>query len=318
VVEGTLQAARQHRSITLTLVGDEAEITREIHARLRQRDPFPANLRLCHAPGVLTMRDGISRSRLTDPSYSLVQAIQLVAADQAQACISPGNTKLVYAIAKLHLGLQEAGIRPAIGVTLPTLQGKALLVDAGATVDSTPEELAQFARLGVAYLQATGKILTPRLGLLSNGTEEGKGNSVVKTTHRLLEDRYGPQYVGQVQGCEFFLDNHVDLLVADGFVGNVFLKSAESGAMLAFLKMREAAGKSLRATVGAWLLQPSLREVRREVDPNQNSGAPILGLRRLCMVCHGHSGATSIARTIADTIHSLQQSPPLLVAASAP
>lgn len=230
------------------------------------------------------------------PRASVNVAVDLVAQGQADACFSAGNSGAAMAAALLRLHRLPGVARPAIATPLPTSSGTTMLVDAGAQVECRPEWLAQFSSLGSAYVSAVLGIDRPRVGLLSNGEESSKGNNLVQAAHQLIS-ALDLNYVGPVEGSDL-LSGTVDVVVCDGFVGNVALKTAEGVAQAIMAGLRREAQADLRSRLGAVLLLPGLRRLQARLDWRQVGGAPLLGVRGLVFIGHGRSDAAAVASAL--------------------
>jgi glycerol-3-phosphate acyltransferase PlsX len=241
---------------------------------------------------------GKALRHLRDSSMGV--AVQMVASGEASAVVSAGNSGAIMAFAVAQLR-RIAGIdRPAIAMPLPTPLGERLLLDAGANVDCQPENLVQFAILGSAYCEKALGVDNPRVGLLSIGSEPGKGNDQVRATFSLLRelhDRKGLNFIGFTEG-NHILDGTADVIVCDGFVGNALLKSIEGVATTVMGLLKDTVKESALAKVGLLFLYPSLRRLRHKLDYSSYGGALLLGVRGIAVVCHGRSNAKAIANAI--------------------
>ncbi len=231
---------------------------------------------------------------------SMGVAVQMVAAGEASGVVSAGNSGAIMAFAVTQLRRIEGIDRPAIGMPLPTPLGERLLLDAGANVDCAPENLVQFAILGSAYCEKALGVERPRIGLLSIGSEPGKGNDLVRATYELLtamHERGGLNFAGFVEG-DHILDGTTDVIVCDGFVGNALLKTVEGVATTFMGLFKESLRQSLLAKAGLVFLYPALRRMRHKLDYSSYGGALLLGVRGIAVVCHGRSNAKAIANAI--------------------
>ncbi|MCU0610816.1 MAG: phosphate acyltransferase PlsX [Candidatus Eisenbacteria bacterium] len=302
VVEGAVDAARMMGDdVRLALVGDRSEIQAEL-ARLRATH-LP--LSVIHASDRVAMDEDPLRAvrRKRDSSLNLLARMQ--ARGEIQAMISPGSTGAVVASAQVALGKLEGVSRPAIASFLPTLHGSSVVVDVGASPDCRPLNLLQFAIMGSLYASLVLRLPRPRVGLLSIGEEREKGNELSRAAHRLLE-RSGLNFIGNLEGRDV-LQGKADVLVCDGFVGNVVLKVTE-GAMAFFAnRVRREMRGSIAARLGSWLLKPSLLRLRRSLDPEELGGAPLLGLNGICIVAHGRSGSLAIRNAITMAVRCARQ-----------
>jgi len=244
------------------------------------------------------------------PRSSVAVACQLVRRGQADAVVSAGSTGGVVSTARLRLRPLSGILRPALAVVLPTRPGPTLLLDAGAIADPKPEMLVQFAHLGVAYAQAAYGIPEPRVGLLTIGAEPGKGNKLARRAYELLDpdsQHGGPpiSFVGNVEGGDL-LAGKVDVIVTDGFTGNVALKTLEGTADFVARQLREALSASRAARIGALLQRRGLHELAERMDAETYGGAALLGLEGTVVIAHGASTARGIAaacKLAADLAH---------------
>ncbi len=231
---------------------------------------------------------------LRRPRSSIAVACHLVRKGDASAVVSAGSTGGVVATAKLRLKTQPGVLRPAIAVALPTVPHPTILLDAGANADAKPEMLVQFAHLGVAYVATALGHDNPRVGLLTIGAEAEKGNKVVKRAHELLEAAPGIRFAGNIEGHDL-LSGRVEVIVADGFTGNVALKTMEGSVRYAFGQLRQAVDGSAVARIGGLLQRPRLRGLYERLDPEAHGGAVLLGLNGCVVIAHGSSHAKGVA-----------------------
>jgi len=292
LVEGSLKALGEDSELRVILVGERARLEPLVgHQGLAL-----SRLTLEDADAEIAMDAHPVRAVRAQPRASVNIAVGLVGSGHADACFSAGNSGATMASALVHLHRLAGIARPAIGTPLPSLSGTTLLVDAGAQVECRPEWLAQFSTLGSAYIERVLGIGRPRVGLLSNGEESSKGNSLVQAAHELIS-QLDLNYVGPVEGRDL-LSGSVDVVVCDGFVGNVALKTAEGVAEAIMTALREEAQSDLRSRLGAVLLLPGLRRLRRRLDWRQVGGAPLLGVGGLVFIGHGRSDASAVASAL--------------------
>ena len=230
------------------------------------------------------------------PEASVVQAVQAVADDRADALVSGGSTAAALAAGVFRIKRARGVHRPALALLLPVPGRPFLLLDAGANVDVRPEHLVQFAHMGAAFMTAVQGVERPRVGLLANGTEPTKGTEAVIAAHAQLEGM--PGFVGNVEGFTIATGD-ADVVVTDGFTGNVMLKSMEGTSKALLEAIRSAARSSARGKAGGLLLKPALGGLRDEIDPELQGGAVLLGLRKLGVVPHGSFSARGIATAVA-------------------
>jgi glycerol-3-phosphate acyltransferase PlsX len=292
-VEGAIQAARaQHARVIL--VGQEPVLRAELEKHPGARE-LPIEIH--HASEFITMEDSAARAVRTKKDSSIRVACRLVRDNIAQGVVSAGNTGAVMATAKMVQGMVRGVDRPALAMALPTGTGKPVVVlDVGANVDCTPEMLAQFAVMGEIYSRLIFHTARPRVGLLSIGEEEHKGNELTRAVSPLLKG-LPINYLGNVEGRDIFT-GEADVVVCDGFVGNVVLKVSE-GLVDVFKSMLRS---SLQATVtrmiGAKLAKGAFEEFKQRLDYSEYGGAPLLGLKGVSIICHGRSNANAIKNAI--------------------
>ncbi|MHB8392940.1 MAG: phosphate acyltransferase PlsX [Candidatus Dormibacteria bacterium] len=293
LVDGSLQALLHDSELRLVLVGERARLEGLVSA---SGGAPSSRLSVADSDGVIAMDAHPVQAVRAQPRASVNVAVDLVAKGQADACFSAGNSGATMAAALLRLHRLPGVARPAIATPLPTRSGTTMLVDSGAQVECRPEWLAQFSTMGSAYVSAVLGVNRPRVGLLSNGEESSKGNSLVQAAHGLIS-QLGLNYVGPVEGRDL-LSGEVDVVVCDGFVGNVALKTAEGVAEAIMAGLRQEAQADLRARLGAVLLLPGLRRLRARLDWRQVGGAPLLGVRGLVFIGHGRSDAAAVASAV--------------------
>ncbi len=295
IVAGAVTAAREH-GVRIVLTGQPAQL-RPLLARHGAYRDIP----VVPAEDALGMEEG-ALAGWRRPRSSVAVACQLVRRGQAAAVVSAGSTAAVVATARLRLRPLPGVERPALAAVLPTLPTPTVLIDAGATADPKPEMLVQFAHLGAAYVQAAHGIEQPRVGLLTIGSEPGKGNKLARRTYELLtaaatERPSGGlplRFAGNIEGGDL-LAGRVDVIVVDGFTGNVALKTLEGTARYAATQLRNATTGSLAARLGTLLQRGRLRSLTARLDPESQGGAALLGLDGTVVLAHGASKAKGIA-----------------------
>lgn len=294
-VHGGIEAARVSKGrFSVVLVGNQGAIEREIAKHFRTQD-LP--LSVVHASQTIEMTEkpAIALKQKTDSSIAV--AMRLHANREVDAVVSAGNTGVVMAHALFGLK-RVAGIRrPAIGSLLPNQTGgTTLLLDVGANVDSRPEDLVQFGIMGSIYVSRLFEIASPRIGLLNVGQEEGKGNEVSNKAFSLFRN-CACNFVGNVEGGDI-VRGICDVVVCDGFVGNIVLKAAESLHGLFKINMRRLVKKYLFSQIGALLMKPTLDGIRKVFDYQEYGGAPLLGVQGCCVIAHGKSTPHAIKNAI--------------------
>jgi len=295
-VEGALIAAREY-GVEIILVGDASKIQPVLDSANAGNLP----VRVIHAPETLTMNDKgedlVMKSRHKEAQNSMAVGIDLVKNGEADAFVTVGNTGAAMVTALFRLGRIRGVDRPALAGPFPTATGICSVVDIGANPDCKPENLLQFAIMGSVYAEKVRGIQNPRIGLISNGEEAGKGSELVKGAYPLLANAK-LNFIGNVEGKEIF-NGHADVAVTDGFTGNVFLKSTEAVAKLLIEKIRESIrGGGPLAMLGGALIRPAMGKVRKLLDPSQEGAAPLLGVNGLVFIGHGRSDTIAIKSAV--------------------
>ena len=290
-VEGALQATRES-SLSVILVGDESTLK----AQLDQSGGKKTNIEIYHAPQVVGMQESPALVARKKRNSSIWKSTELVKTKEADAVVSAGNTGATMVSAFLLLGSIKGVERPAIAATLPTRQGKAIMLDVGATVDCTARQLFQFGIMGHEYGKHLLEVDRPRVGLLSIGEEDTKGNEVTKEAFKLLKESH-IQFIGNVEGRDVYSGN-ADVIVSDGFIGNVALKISEGLAdAIKKMLMKEISHSALGRFSYLFVAGPLLR-LRRKTDYAEFGGAPLLGVEGISMICHGRSSSKAIKNAI--------------------
>lgn len=284
IVAAAVDAAAQLPGIeTLFLVGDRQAIEAET-GRAGAGGP---KVEIIHASEVVEMHESPAVAVRRKKDSSITRCVELVKANRADAVFSAGNTGAAVAATTLKLRTLEGVERPAIAAVFPTRYRPAVLLDAGATTDCTPDMLCQFAVMGVVYAMEILQISKPRVGLMSIGEEEAKGNEITKETYRRLEAST-LRFVGNVESKDLY-ENRVDVAVCDGFVGNMVLKTSESTAKAMRMWIREELESRAVYRLGAWLARGAFARVKERSDPSFIGGAPLLGVNGICIIGHGSS-----------------------------
>jgi len=291
VVGGVLRCLPQ-LGADILLVGRRDQIT----PYLPTGEADLPGLEIVDAPEVVEMEDDITRVVRGRSDSSVAVAVELAKAGDADAVVSAGNSGAFMALAHTRLGTIAGLRRPAIGVLLPGNHQQRVLIDGGANVDCRPVDLAQFGLMGSIYAEHALGINQPRVGLLSIGQEPCKGNNLTQAAYELLSQS-SLNFIGNVEGDDIF-GGEVDVIVADGFAGNVALKAAEGVLQLAVGQLLQQISQSLQAQVGAWMMRHTLANFKRRFDYATYGGALLLGVRGICVVSHGRSDANAIANAI--------------------
>jgi glycerol-3-phosphate acyltransferase PlsX len=292
-VEGALRAAKSF-GVRVLLVGKE-DIIRE---ELRQHDGWRAlPIEVRHASEVITMEDSAAKAMRTKRDSSIRVACRLVRDGEAHGVVSAGNTGAVMATSKLVQGVIPGVERPALASAFPTLKGRpAVMVDVGANVDCTAQLLAQFAVMGEVYSRVIFGIERPRVGLLSIGEEDHKGNDLTKQALPLLKS-LPLNFIGNVEGRDLYT-GHADVIVCDGFIGNVALKVSEGIVDVIKQMLKESLDASITRQIGAVLARNAFKDFKKRMDYSEYGGAPLLGVKGVTIICHGRSNANAIKNAI--------------------
>ncbi|MCX6595621.1 MAG: phosphate acyltransferase PlsX [Acidobacteria bacterium] len=291
-VEGAIRAARQ-LGVRVILVGQEEVVRRE----LSQHEHAGLPIEIHHASEVITMEDSAAKAMRTKRDSSVRVACRLVREGKADGIVSAGNTGAVMATSKMVQGMVRGVERPALASAFPTLKGTpAVMVDVGANVDCSPQMLAQFALMGEVYSRVIFHTKNPRVGLLSIGEEEHKGNDLTKLVTPLLKS-LPINFIGNVEGRDVYT-GHADVIVCDGFVGNVALKVSEGIVDVIKQMLKESLEASITRKIGAALARNAFSDFKRRMDYSEYGGAPLLGVKGGTIICHGRSNANAIKNAI--------------------
>lgn len=311
-VAGALSAVRAQR-LEVILVGDAPRLEAEL-ARAGRGPADP--IEVVHASEVVTMHDHPGQAFRAKPDSSMRVAVARVADGQGDAVVSAGNSGAMLACAIFVLGRLPGVERPAIVTVLPTPSGPLVLCDAGANVEPKASQVAQFGVLAAAYDRFVHERARPRLGLLSNGHEAGKGTPLTREAHALLAAATGPfQYIGYVEGSDLFR-GVVDVVATDGFTGNIVLKTCEGIAEGMFGLVRQELERSAIARLGGALVGPALRGLAKRIDYSEIGGALLAGVTRPAVIAHGRSDAIAIASAIRAAARFAERSLPSQLAAA--
>jgi glycerol-3-phosphate acyltransferase PlsX len=309
IVPASLSALNDHPDLHLILVGDQQVLTQEI----RQRGATVGDrLTVRHASQQVAMHELPSQALRTKKDSSMRVAINLVKEGVAAACVSAGNTGALMATARYVLKTLPGVERPAIICALPTMRGQTHVLDLGANVDSTPEHLFQFAVMGSVLTSAVDNIERPTVGLLNIGEEEIKGNENVKEAARLFAESGIINYAGFVEGDDIYKGT-VDVVVCDGFIGNVALKTSEGVARMITHFLREEFTRSPLTRLIALLAKPVLRGFRHKIDPRRYNGASLIGLQGIVVKSHGSADEVSFANAIKEAVLEVRKNVPQLI-----
>jgi len=292
IIKGAILASREY-GVDILLVGKE-EVIREKLSVIGEK--LPAAIELVHAPEVVEMDDTALAPLRRKRKSSVRICANLVAEGRADAFVSAGNTGATWTSARAVMGMIEGVSRPALAAIVPSTKGHTLLLDVGANVDAKPNHLREFAVMGHFYAQMVFGIEQPRVGLLSIGEEEGKGNELTKETFRVLKET-GLNFIGNAEGRDVYNGN-CDVVVCDGFIGNVVLKASEALGEFVSRTLKTEMTRSLPRKVGALLARSAFDDLKKRMDYSEYGGAPLLGVKGGCIVCHGRSNAKAIKNAI--------------------
>jgi glycerol-3-phosphate acyltransferase PlsX len=289
IIEGAIKALKEKSDFKLFLVGDEEEIKISVPEELRSR------CEVIHTEEFISM-EAPSTEALRRKNSSIYMCMELLRERKVDAVVSAGHSGATMSLATLRVGRIEGITRPAIATYLPQIDGsRALLLDAGANMDCKPEHLVQFAILGREYAKDIIKKPNPRVGLVSIGSEKSKGDDLTKETYEMLEGSDG--FIGNVEGNDLF-SAKVDVIVCDGFVGNVILKTGEGIGEAIGAIIKQKTKKSFFAIMGAVLMKKIFNELKKDIDYAEYGGAPLLGVNGCVIIGHGKSNSKAIKNAI--------------------
>ncbi|MBR3382126.1 MAG: phosphate acyltransferase PlsX [Clostridia bacterium] len=293
VIEGVSAALREWDDFDAILTGDEQRIAEELEKHGLTNDP---RVKVVHAPQVITCDEQPTVAVKRKKDSSLVAAMNVMAAHEADCLISAGSTGAVLTAATLIVRRIPGVKRPALAPVMPTAGKPFLLLDCGANSDCKPEYLPQFAVMGAAYMQGVMGVENPRVGLVNNGEEEAKGSELTKAAYALLKETE-VNFAGNCEGREIFSGEY-DVIVTDGFTGNVILKEAEGLASALFKMLKRGLYSSFRTKLGAALAKPAFKSVKKTMDYTEYGGAPLLGINGGIIKAHGSSDAKAFVNAI--------------------
>ncbi|MFK0397037.1 phosphate acyltransferase PlsX [Campylobacter coli] len=292
IIEGVIEALKE-RPFNAILVGNPNILRPLIPKNLEQYIQYE------NANEVFSMNENATDA-LKRKETTIYKTIELVKNGKAKAAVSAGHSGASMSLATLRLGRLKGVLRPAIATLMPNTTSKTLFLDVGANTDCKAENLFQFAIMGDAYAKEIMKISKPRLALLSNGEEECKGNELTKEAHQLMKQI--PSFVGNAEGRDIF-NGEVDVLVCDGFDGNVILKACEGVATAIIHILKNEIKQSLISKIGALLMKPSFKRLKKHIDWQEYGGAPLLGVNGCVIISHGKSDARAIKNAIFQAIN---------------
>lgn len=292
-VEGAVLAIKEDLCHEVILVGNEEILSRELSKYFYD----PARIRIEHASERIEMGDSAASSVRSKKDSSMVRAIALHKSGQAEVAISAGNTGAMMSASLITLGRMKNVLRPAIAGVFPTQKGHEIILDIGANVDCNAQHLMQFALMGSKYFEYFFKVDNPRVSLLNIGEESAKGNTMSKEAHQLMADSKDINFIGNIEGKDV-LSGITDVIVCDGFVGNVMLKTVEGVGFSIFAILKEQINKDWIAKLGAMLSYPVYSYIKKKLDHTEYGGALLVGLNGISVVSHGRSNAKAIKNAI--------------------
>lgn len=313
IVPAALQALIKYKSLHLILVGHEDVIKKELKARLSENE---SRLTIQNATQTVAMDESPAVALRTKKDSSMRVAINLVKEKKANACVSAGNTGALMATARFVLKTLPGIDRPAIISTFPTLKGNKnmRMLDLGANVDSTAEHLFQFAVMGSVVTSALDNIELPKIGLLNIGEEDIKGNELVKEAAQRLSKANVINYTGYIEGDQIYKGD-IDVVVCDGFVGNVALKTTEGVAKFIKILIKEAFTHSLFSKIAAFISLPVLKALGKRIDPDRYNGASFIGLQGIVIKSHGGAKTQAFAHAIEEAVIQVEKNIPQRISA---
>ncbi len=302
IVKGAIQGGRKY-DVALQLVGHPDKI----QAELDTLDVKGGHYQIVPAMESIEMGESPATALRKKKDASVVVASNCVAKGESQGLVAAGNTGAAMAAALFNMGRIEGVDRPAIAVVLPTThKTPCVLLDCGANADCIPEMLLQFARMGSIFSKAVLHVDKPRIGLLNIGEEPSKGNSFALSTFKLLEQHDELNFIGNIEGKHLF-DGSADVVVCDGFTGNIALKTAEGIGKMVMKLFKEEATRTLKSRAGALLMKPAMKHIKRRVSDEEFGGALLLGVKGICVIGHGGSNAYAIENAIRVTREAIEQ-----------
>lgn len=301
IIAGAKRALEEHKEISaLYLVGNRADI----HAALPEGGFRDHRVKVIHTTEVIEMEDEPALALRKKKDSSIGRAAELVSEGKADAVISVGNTGGIFAAGTFKIGRIAGVKRGCIATVIPRHDSEFVLLDAGANIECKPLHLAQFAVMGSVYSREVLKRKNPRVGILSNGTEDSKGNELTLAAFQLCK-KLDLNFIGNVEGHDLF-KNHVDVVVCDGFTGNIVLKTAESLAVAMFTMLKHELMNSTQRKLGAYLAKGAFHSIRRRMDPEVHGGAPMLGFNGLVFKAHASARERAVASAIRSTLNAVK------------
>lgn len=311
-VPAAISCLSTNPDLTLVFTGDEAAIS----AALPKNAPaYQSRFNIVHTVSVVEMDEQPSSALRNKKDSSMAVALKLVKSGQVKACVSAGNTGALMALGRSILGTHEGIDRPAFISEIPTLNGHCHVLDLGANLDCTPKQLYQFALMGSIVSRVVDDCSNPRVGLLNVGHESMKGNELVRETAALLSQQSHLNYIGFVEGDAIF-SNRADVIVCDGFVGNVALKTSEGLAKMIRQLLMKTMKQNLWTRFVGLMISPTLKRLSQQIDPKNRNGASLLGLEGIVIKSHGNANPRSYCQAIKRAIREVETNVPQLISES--
>ncbi len=292
-VKGAIKALEEIKDLTVVLVGQKEKIELELEKYSYDKN----RIEIFDAREVIKMTDDPMVAVRSKKDSSMNRMLELVKSGDVAASVSAGNTGALISASQLKLRRIKGVLRPAITTIFPSKKRDIVLMDVGANADCRPEFINQFATMGSLYYEEMFGVENPRVGLLNIGTEEGKGNEITREAFNLLKENDKINFIGNIESREM-MDGDVDVIVADGFTGNMVLKTAEGTAKFIFSILKEEIGNSILGKAGALLLRPILKKLKRKLDSSEYGGALFLGINGISIKAHGNSSARGIKNAL--------------------
>lgn len=302
IVKGAVDALQDIPNVKVILLGTEDAVLAELNKYTYDKD----RVEVVHCNDVIEMAEAPVKSIQTKKDSSIVKGMKLVREEKAQAFVSAGSTGAILVGGTVLVGRVKGVERAPLAPLIPTDKGATLLIDCGANVDARPSHLVQFAKMGSIYMEGLMGIENPRVALVSNGTEDEKGNALVKETHPLLKECKDINFIGNIEARDIPLGG-CDVAVCEAFTGNAILKTYEGVGKVLLDKIKGSLMTNLKTKIGALLIKDALKTTLKEFDVDQYGGAPLLGLRGLVVKSHGNSKAKVIKNCIAQCVTFAEQ-----------
>ncbi len=311
-VPAAFKCLPNHSELRLIFIGDQVAINAALPANACD---FQSRFEIVHSRSVVAMDEPPASALRNKQDSSMAVALTWVKEGKASACVSAGNTGALMALGRFLLGTPEGIDRPAFISEVPTLNGHCHVLDLGANLDCTPKQLQQFAIMGSIVSQAVDDCEKPRVGLLNVGHEATKGNEQVRETAELLKDRSGLNYIGFVEGNDIF-SGRAEVIVCDGFVGNVALKTSEGLASMIGELLKQALGQNLFTRFIGLLARPTFKKLAEQINPANRNGASLLGLKGIVIKSHGNADERSFAQAVKRAVREIETNVPQLISDS--